>query len=515
MALDDWSEGYVADLAYTVGYYRELSPSLQQFVLLQQGIAPPNTPDAEFDYFELGFGQGLSLNVNALSHPRGRFWGNDFNPQHVLFAQELGAEAGLPIRVSDDSFEELLERDFPPFDYIALHGVWSWINAQNKETIVQFIRRNLKVGGVVYISHNTLPGWASAAPLRQLIKTHESLESSIDGKRTDRIRKSLEFAQKLADTGAGYFKFNPGIGDRLKSLQTQSPSYLAHEYFNRDWTPMYFNELAQSLAGAKLTYAGSASILEHVPGLSLAPEMRKLIDEIEQPEFRETVRDYLLNTQFRRDIFIRGANRLSREECARRMETFRFTLMLPPAKVSYSVTIGARKAELQRDVYEPIIGELAAVQGGLTLQELHARPALAKMAPPTMMQAISILLGANIVAVHAGPPADEARTRALNAHLVKRAEESGDVRFLAASKAGSAALVDRFEQLFLRAAAQGKDANQAADIVWGALSARGERISKDGKPLLDAAANRAEILAHARKFYAESLTRLRDIGAVV
>ena len=40
-------------------------------------------------------------------------------------------------------------------------------------------------------------------------------------------------------------------------------------------------------------------------------DWRKLIDEIEQPEFRETVRDYLLNTQFRRDIFIRGANRLS------------------------------------------------------------------------------------------------------------------------------------------------------------------------------------------------------------
>jgi len=69
---------------------------------------------------------------------------------------------GADIHLSDQSFAEFCGRtDLPDFDYIALHGLWSWINDDNRAVIVDFIRRKVKVGGVVYISHNTLPGWAT------------------------------------------------------------------------------------------------------------------------------------------------------------------------------------------------------------------------------------------------------------------------------------------------------------------------------------------------------------------
>jgi hypothetical protein len=44
-----------------------------------------------------------------------------------------------------------------------------WISHDNRQVLVDFVRRKLKVGGVMYISYNTLPGWAAFAPMRHLM----------------------------------------------------------------------------------------------------------------------------------------------------------------------------------------------------------------------------------------------------------------------------------------------------------------------------------------------------------
>ena len=50
-------------------------------------------------------------------------------------------------------------RDVP--DFVGLHGVWSWISNANRAAVVEFLRRKLKPGGVLYISYNASPGWAA------------------------------------------------------------------------------------------------------------------------------------------------------------------------------------------------------------------------------------------------------------------------------------------------------------------------------------------------------------------
>ena len=41
--------------------------------------------------------------------------------------------------------------------------------------IIDFIRRKLKVGGVMYISYNSMPGWAVVAPLQHLLLEHSEV----------------------------------------------------------------------------------------------------------------------------------------------------------------------------------------------------------------------------------------------------------------------------------------------------------------------------------------------------
>src|SRR5690606_16850084 len=89
------------------------------------------------------------------------------------FAQELAQASGSNAHLFDEAFADFCARsNLPDFDFIGLHGIWSWISDDNRQSIVDFIRRRLKVGGVLYVSYNTQPGWAAMVPLRELLARH-------------------------------------------------------------------------------------------------------------------------------------------------------------------------------------------------------------------------------------------------------------------------------------------------------------------------------------------------------
>src|SRR5208283_2524002 len=131
--MSDWTSGYVSDVDYTYGYYRELSPPLLSLALLNRGVIA--SLDRPLRYLEIGYGQGLSLNIHAAACP-GEFWGTDFNPAHAGNAKEMAEASGSGARVFDLSFAELAARDdLPEFDVIGVHGIWTWVSDENRTII--------------------------------------------------------------------------------------------------------------------------------------------------------------------------------------------------------------------------------------------------------------------------------------------------------------------------------------------------------------------------------------------
>jgi SAM-dependent methyltransferase len=239
--MSDWTSGYVADIGYTYGYYTELNPLRVRLAFLNAGLVPPEVGTA----CELGFGQGLSANLHAAATVT-QWFGTDFNPSQAGFAQELAGVSGSGARLFDEAFSDFSNRqDLPEFDYIGLHGIWSWISDENRAVIVDFIRRKLKVGGVLYISYNTLPGWAAFAPMRHLMTEHAEVIGAEGRGIINRINDAIDFAEKLLETNPLFSRANPLVGERIKKLKEQNRHYLAHEYFNRDWHPMHFSTMAQ------------------------------------------------------------------------------------------------------------------------------------------------------------------------------------------------------------------------------------------------------------------------------
>jgi SAM-dependent methyltransferase len=505
--MTDWTAGYVADIGYTYGYYTELNPLRIKLAFLTQGLVPPEMGTA----CELGFGQGLSANIHAAASVT-QWHGTDFNPSQAGFAQELAAVSGSGAKLYDEAFAEFAQRaDLPDFDYIGLHGIWSWISDENRAVIVEFIRKKLKVGGVLYISYNTQPGWAAFAPMRHLMTEHAEVLGSEGRGIVSRIDGAMDFAEKLLATNPLFSIANPHVVERLKKMKEHSRHYLAHEYFNRDWHPMHFATMAQWLEPAKVQFACSANPLDLIDVVNLTPEQQNFLAEIPDPMFRQTTRDFMVNQQFRKDYWVKGARKLSALEQSEALRQIRVILTTPRADVTLKVMGALGEANLNEGVYTPLF-DLLGEHKARTLGEIEFL-LKDKVNFAQLTQSITVLSGAGHLSAVQTENTKAAKTaKAVNNHLMNKARGSNDVGYLASPVTGGGVAVNRFQQLFLLSMQQGK--KQPADWAkdaWAILSAQGQRLLKEGKTLETAEENLAELTAQAKEFADKQLPILKAL----
>lgn len=508
--MSDWTAGYVTDITYTYGYYHELNPQRIKLAFLSQGIALPSVGTA----CELGFGQGLSANMHAAASVA-QWHGTDFNPSQAGFAQELAAASGAGARLCDEAFADFCARaDLPDFDFIGLHGIWSWISDANRAVIVDFIRRKLKVGGVLYISYNTLPGWAAFAPMRHLMTEHAKVLGAEGKGIVSRIDGAIDFAEKLLATNPIFSRANPLVGDRLKKMKEHNRHYLAHEYFNRDWHPMHFATMAEWLEGAKLQYACSAHYLDHIEALNLTAEQQAFLKEIPDPMFRETTRDFIVNQQFRRDYWVKGVRRLNALEQAEALRAQKVILVTHRPDVPLKVTGVLGEANLSEAVYAPIL-DLLADHKAKTIGQIEQAVKDKGIGFAQIVQAAMVLSGGGHLALAQDEPViakAKKQTDKLNAHLLQKARGSSDIQFLASPVTGGGVPVSRLAQLFLLARSQGRQQpSDWAQFAWQLLAAQGQRLIKEGKTLETPEENLAELTAQAIDFAAKQLPILKAL----
>jgi SAM-dependent methyltransferase len=501
--MNDWTSGYVADIGYTYGYYLELNPHLVKLAFLSAGLVAPEFGTA----CELGFGQGLSANIHAAASVCS-WHGTDFNPSQAGFAKELTTVSGANAHLYDEAFDEFAKRDLPEFDYIGLHGIWSWISDENRQVIVDFILKKLKVGGVLYISYNTLPGWGTFAPMRHLMTEHADIIGADGVGIVNRIDGALDFTEKLLATNPRFARANPLIAERINKIKDQNRHYLAHEYFNRDWHPMHFGTMAQWMESAKLTYACSAHYLDHLDAVNLTVEQQAFLKDIHDPMFKQTVRDFMVNQQFRKDYWVKGARTLTPLEQAEQLREQRFVMSAHRPDVSLQVTGSLGEATLTESIYAPIL-DLMSDFKVRTLTQMEQLMKDKGINFGQLSQAVLVLCGnGTFSAVQDDTAVSKAKkhTAKLNTHLMLKARSSNDISFLASPVTGGGVVAGRFQQLFLLALEQGKKKPEEwAGFVAEILAAQGQKIVKEDKPLETAEEQLAELTTRANEFGLKSL----------
>ncbi len=508
--MSDWTYGYRADIDYTYGYYAELNPLRISLSLLAAGISPPEISTA----CELGFGQGLSVNMHAAASSTD-WYGTDFNPSQAAFAQHLAGASGAKVKLFDEAFEQFCNRtDLPDFDFIGVHGIWSWISDANRRFMVDFIRRKLKVGGVLYMSYNTFPGWAAMVPVRHLLSQHAEVMAAQGRGILSRIDAALEFADKLGELNPAYLRANPGIEERLKKIKGQNRQYLAHEYFNQEWQPMAFADMGNWLETAKLNYACSAHFLDNVDPVNLSRESQTFLKEIPDAMFRETVRDFMVNQQFRRDYWARGVRRLSVLEQVEAVRKLRVMLINPRADVTLKANGAMGEASMSDAIYSPILDALAD-QKAHTIADIEKAIKGKTITLPQLVEALLVLSGkGDLVLVQSDVAAAAAQKSAqrLNHHLMGVARGNNTINYLASPMTGGGIPVERLQQLFMLAIREGKKAqSEWATSAWDLLKSQGHRVLKDGKPIEGDKENLTEIETRAGEFAAKRLPILKAL----
>lgn len=511
--MNDWTDGYVADIGYTYGYYSELNPLRIKQIFLYAGLKFPEIGTA----CELGFGQGISLNVHAAASAI-EWHGTDFNPSQVVFAQEMATASDSGAKLFDDSFESFSSRpDLPDYDFIGVHGIWSWINDENRATIVDFVRRKLKVGGVLYISYNTLPGWSSFAPMRHLLTEHAKIIGSEGLGIITRINGALEFSEKLLAADPRFLRTNPQVSERIKKLKEQNRSYLAHEYFNRDWHPIHFATMGDWLIPAKLSYACSANQLDHLDILNLSNEQQALLNAIPDAMFRESVRDFIVNQQFRRDYWVKGACKLSALEKDDQSRALRVVMAVHRTEIVLKVTGSLGAATLSDSVYGPILDFLADYKIK-SLGQIEQAVKDKGIALPQIIQAAMLLIGSGQISLAQEETVivkAKKHTDKLNKFILRKANSNGDITYLASPVTGGGIIAGRFQQLFLLGLSNGlKQPSDFAQFVWQILSAQRQKIVKDGNKLETVEENIKELTEQATVFLERQLPVLKALQVI-
>lgn len=270
------------------------------------GIDAP--PPAHARVLELGCAAGGNLIPMAWHQPGGHYLGVELSGAQAAHGSRMIAHLGLPnVEVRHGDIMDVA-LDGEPFDYIIVHGVFSWVPDFVQTRILEICARRLSPTGVATISYNTQPGWGLRGMVRQMLLHHTR---GIEGPaaRLAAARELLDFLATPMDHPP------PGHDWLLKEvsyLQKARDSYLYHEYLEDSNSPMLFSEFMARARSAGLQYLGDAQLHTLFPS-TLGEAVAERFEAMDDLEREEQYLDFLRLRPFRQSLLCRADLSIVRE----------------------------------------------------------------------------------------------------------------------------------------------------------------------------------------------------------
>ncbi len=517
--MSNWTDGYIADVTYTSGYYRETSPAWLSLAAVLLGHRPPSLAK-KFRWCELGCGQAWSTLAFAAAHPGAEFYGFDFNPGHIDNAQRIAERAGLGnVHLADTSFADLAESPkgaVPQMDFIVLHGIWSWVTPIQRANIIRFIDTHLAPGGLVYVSYNNLAGWASMVPMQRLMKLWGELHPAGSVEAASTV---MNFVKELTKSDGLFFPQNPTVAARLETAGGMDPRYIAHEYLNGTWEPASFDSVSGAFRDARCSYVGSATLTDNIDGVAVPPGIGKMVQTITDVRLKESIRDLGAARAFRRDIYRRGSEQPVPGEHLMLMEQIVMTGLGREKEKDIQIPTGIGQVVPRPEIYGPVLERLT--KGPLSFAELRNIEPLRTQPLAEVLQVVAFLATGSLAHPTPNTRIDKvsaAPALALNREIGLLNERGANLPFLVSPRLGNAINVDVIEAVLLPDLVRGPPPNLEPLVqrVLAVLAQTGRSTVRDGKVITDPAealASMTETVARVVKDRLPVLQRLGILGA--
>lgn len=259
---------------------------------------------------ELGASCGGNLIPQALYYPEATFTGIDLSSVQVQHGNEIIKSIGL-------TNVTLLEKDildidesYGTFDYIIVHGIWSWVPDVVKDKILSICNKNLSDNGIAYVSYNTYPGWKRLEQLRDIMLYSE--KRAKDQNLLERTLYTKNVLKMVADTMNSDERSRTQSNYKISNIHrvlNSSDYYVAHEYLETFNDPVYVSDFIE-----RAQQQGCAYIGDEVPQRSfiscLSEDVADNIRALSNGNYidKEQFYDYVYDTQFRMSLLTKQAN---------------------------------------------------------------------------------------------------------------------------------------------------------------------------------------------------------------
>ncbi|NBS53046.1 MAG: methyltransferase domain-containing protein [Spartobacteria bacterium] len=346
---------------------------------------------------ELGCGVGVNIMAMAQLFSEAEFVGIDSSKKQIDAGLKAVKVTGLKnVRLIEADFSKL-DEDLGKFDYIIVHGIYSWVPDSVKEAILRIGSKNLNPGGVTYVSYNCLPGWRMRGALRDMMIMHTSGIPDVLAK----VAQSKALLKFLAESCAQETPYGKYLAQELDLISKCDDSYIAHDFLETENDALYFTDFLKAAAKHDLNYLGDAEPSTMVTD-NLPAEAAKTLKSLNLNLLAtEQYIDFVRNRMFRSTLLCHKDAQLNRNIDPSRLESLNISSLIM-LKQAYkdgqpAIFVGAGGVELS--IAEPAtatIFEMIAKQGktSLSVEELlkESIPLVSKILKATDEAAIKSLI---------------------------------------------------------------------------------------------------------------------------
>jgi len=280
---------------------------------------PAALPD-QCRVLELGCASGGNLIPMAFYWPESTYIGVELSEKQAAEGTRLIDELKLKnISILQGDILSL-DEELGTFDYIIVHGVYSWVPDNVREHLVKLCHQHLKPNGIAYISYNTFPGWHLRMPIRDMMLYHSRNAKSPQEKLSQSIEMLRIMAAGLPDSSS---LSESWLKQEVIQLLKRSPSYIMHDYLEDNNSPVYFHEFMNHLSRYQLQYMADADLYTML-GSTLTEAAEAELDKIDELVDYEQYLDFFYVRYFRTSLLCHDHVEINRDLDLERLHQYQF-----------------------------------------------------------------------------------------------------------------------------------------------------------------------------------------------
>jgi methyltransferase-like protein/2-polyprenyl-3-methyl-5-hydroxy-6-metoxy-1,4-benzoquinol methylase len=295
------------DVLYPGDPFVATHPDRMATIAAIHGLQP--TPIDRCRVLEIGCCDGGNLIPMAHALPRSEFTGIDLGARAVAAANERISA----LHLTNITVQQLDILDLPDdgqtYDYIIVHGVYSWVPHKVREKILATCASHLSADGVAFISYNAQPGGYFRDLARGMMRYHVREVRAPEEKR----ERGIELLKSLAAARGADDLYGRVLAEEVNRITEHQLAAFYHDDLADCRSAFYFHEFIEAASSHGLQFLSEASLPEMRDNRFPPDVIGEIAGKGADRLAREQYLDFLKERRFRQTLLCRGDRALTGE----------------------------------------------------------------------------------------------------------------------------------------------------------------------------------------------------------